>query len=78
MLLSSEQFQIAVLEGGESTQQGTPGKHDFYKQVKEANQVNKELEQIKKRCVEQLEKWCDTVSEKAVIQDSILYKNYHL
>ena len=55
VLLSPEQFQVAALEGGESMQQGTPSKHNFYEQAKEANQVNRELEQIKKRCVEQSE-----------------------
>ena len=37
VLLSLKWFQVAALEGGESTQQGTPGEHDFYEQVKEAN-----------------------------------------
>ena len=55
VLLSPEQFQITTLEGGESTQQGTPGEHDFYEWVKEVNQVDKELEQIKKKCVKQSE-----------------------
>ena len=67
VLLSLEQFQVTALEGGESTQQSILGKHNFYKQVKEANQVDRELEQIKKRCVEWLKKWCDTVPEGAVI-----------
>ena len=67
MLLSSEWFQITALEGGESTQQGTPGKHNFYEQTKKANQVNRELKQIKKRCVKQSEKWYDIVSKKAVV-----------
>ena len=48
-------------------QQGTLSKHNFYEWVKKANQVNRELKQIKKRCVKQLEKWYDTVSEKAVV-----------
>ena len=52
VLLSPEWFQVAALEGGESTQQGIPGKHDFYEWVKEANQVDRGLEWIKKRCVE--------------------------
>ena len=78
MLLPPEQFQVTALEGGESMQQGTPSKHNFYERVKEVNQVNRELEQIKKRCVEQLEGWHDTVSEGAVIQDSIFYKDHHL
>ena len=78
MLLSPEQFQVTALEGGESTQQGTPSKHNFYEQVKEANQVDRELEQIKRRCVEWPEGWHDTVSEGAVVQNSILYKNHHL
>ena len=77
MLLPPEWFQATTLEGGESIQQGTPSKHNFYEQIKEVNQVDKELEQIKKRCVKQSEEWHDTVSEKAVIQNSILYKNYH-
>ena len=77
MLLLSEQFQVTVLKRRENTQQSTFSKHDFYKQVKEVNQINKELKQIKKRCVKQLKKWHNTVSEKAVIQNSILYKNYH-
>ena len=51
MLLSSEQFQVAALEGGESMQQGTSSKHNFYEQVKEVNQVDRELKWIKKRCV---------------------------
>ena len=42
------------------------------------NQVNRELKQIKKRCVEQLEGWHDIIPEEAVVQDSILYKNHHL
>ena len=78
VLLSPEQFQVAALEGGESMQQGTLSKHNFYEQVKEANQVNRELEWIKKRCVKQSERWYDTVPEEAVVQDSILYKNHHL
>ena len=77
MLLSSKQFQIAVLERGESTQWGTSGKHNFYKQVKKANQIDRELEWIKKRCVKQSERWHNTVSKKAVIQDLIFYKDYH-
>ena len=56
MLLSSKQFQIAVLERRESTQQSTSDKHNFYKQIKKANQINKKLEQIKKRCVKQSER----------------------
>ena len=43
MLLSLKQFQVAVLKGGESIQQGTPGKHNFYEQIKEVNQVDREL-----------------------------------
>ena len=70
MLLSLEWFQVTALEGGESTQQGTPGEHDFYKRVKEANRVDRELERP--------EGWCDTVPEGAVVQDSILYKDHHL
>ena len=77
MLLSLKWFQVAALEGGESTQQSTSDKHNFYEQVKEANQVDRELKQIKKRCVKWSEEWCDTVSKKAVIQNSILYKNYY-
>ena len=69
MLLLPKWFQVTALEGGESTQQGTPGEHNFYEQVKEANQVDRELEQIKRRCVEQPEGWCDTVPEGAVVQD---------
>ena len=56
MLLPSEQFQVTALEGGENTQQGIPGKYDFYEQTKKANWVNRELEQIKKRCVKQSER----------------------
>ena len=78
VLLSLKQFQVATLKGKESMQQGTPDEHDFYEQVKEVNQVDKGLKWIKKRCVEWLKRWCDTVSERAVIQNSILYKNYHL
>ena len=78
MLLSSEWFQVTALEGGESMQQGTPSEHNFYEQVKEVNQVDKELKQIKKRYVKQLEGWHDTVLKGAVVQDSILYKNHHL
>ena len=78
VLLPSEWFQITALEGGESMQQGTPGKHNFYEQAKEANWVDRELKQIKKRCVEQSEKWHDTVLKEAVIQNSIFYKNHHL
>ena len=51
VLLSSKQFQITALKGGESMQQGTPGEHNFYEWVKEANQVDRGLEWIKKRCV---------------------------
>ena len=77
MLLPPEQFQITALEGGEGMQQDTLSEHNFYEQAKEANQVDKELKQIKKRCVEQPEEWCDTVLKEAVVQDSILYKNHH-
>ena len=56
MLLSLKQFQVAALKGGESMQQGILSKHDFYKQIKEANQIDRELKQIKKRCVKQLKK----------------------
>ena len=77
MLLSLKQFQVAALEGGENMQQGILSKHDFYKQTKEANQVDRKLKWIKKRCVKWLKKWCNTVSEEAVIQNSILYKNHH-
>ena len=37
VLLSLEWFQITALEGGESMQQGTSGKHNFYEQIKEVN-----------------------------------------
>ena len=37
VLLSLEWFQVAALEGEESTQQGTPDEHNFYEWVKEAN-----------------------------------------
>ena len=37
MLLSLKQFQITALKGGESTQQGTPDKHNFYEQIKKVN-----------------------------------------
>ena len=59
-------------------QQGTPDKHNFYEQIKKSNQVDKELEWIKKRCVKQSEEWCDTVLKKTVIQNSILYKDHCL
>ena len=77
VLLPPERFQVTALEGGESTQQGTPSKHDFYEQVKEVNWVDRELEWIKKRCVKWSEGWCDTVLKGAVVQDSILYKDHH-
>ena len=51
VLLPPEQFQVTALEGGESTQQGILSKHNFYKQIKEANQVDRKLKQIKKKCV---------------------------
>ena len=78
VLLPLKQFQITALKGRESTQQGTPGKHNFYEWVKEVNWVDKELEWIKKRCVKWPEEWCDIVLKKAVIQNSILYKNHYL
>ena len=78
MLLSLKQFQVAALKGRESMQQGTFGKHDFYKWVKKTNQVDKKLKWIKRRCVKWSEEWCDTVLKKAVIQNSILYKNHYL
>ena len=56
VLLPLKQFQITALKGRESTQQGTPDKHNFYEQIKEANQVDRELEWIKKKCVKQSEK----------------------
>ena len=77
MLLSPEWFQVTALEGEESTQQGTPGKHNFYKWVKKVNWVNRELKQIKRKCVKQSEGWHDTVPEGAVVQNSIFYKNHH-
>ena len=43
VLLPPEQFQITALEKGESTQWSTSSKHNFYKQVKKANQVNRKL-----------------------------------
>ena len=67
VLLSLKWFQVAALKGGESTQQGTPSECDFYKQVKEVNQVDRKLKQIKKKCVKCLEKWCDTVLKGAVV-----------
>ena len=67
MLLLSEWFQIAALKGEENTQQSIFSKHNFYKQIKEVNQVNRKLKWIKKKCVKQLKEWCDTVSEEAVI-----------
>ena len=78
VLLSSEQFQIAVLKREESTQQSTLSKHNFYKQIKEVNQIDRKLKQIKKKCVKQSEKWYDTVSKKTMIQNSIFYKNHYL
>ena len=59
-------------------QQGTLSECDFYEWVKEVNQVDRELEWIKKRCVKCLKGWHDTVLKGAVVQDSILYKNYCL
>ena len=44
MFLPLEQFQVAALEGGESMQWGTSDECDFYEQVKEVNQVDRELE----------------------------------
>ena len=78
VLLSLKQFQIITLKGGESTQQGTPSKHNFYEQIKEANWVDRELKQIKKKCVKQSEEWYNTVLKKTVIQNSIFYKNHCL
>ena len=51
MLLSLKWFQITALKEGESMQQNISSEHDFYKWVKEINQVNKKLKQIKKKCV---------------------------
>ena len=67
MLLSLKWFQATALGGGESTQQGILDEHNFYKWVKEANQIDRELKQIKKKCVKQPEEWHDTVSEKVLI-----------
>ena len=78
VLLSPKWFQVTTLKGGKSTQQGTPGKHNFYEQIKEANWVDRELKQIKKRCVKWSEKWCNTVLKEAVVQNSIYYKNHYL
>ena len=55
VLLSLKQFQVAALKGGESIQQGTFSKHNFYEQIKEVNQVDRGLKQVKKRCVKQSE-----------------------
>ena len=44
VLLSLKWFQVAALKGGESTQQSTLSKYNFYEWVKEVNQVDKELE----------------------------------
>ena len=44
MLLSPEWFQITALKGKENMQQGISDKYDFYKWIKEVNQINKELE----------------------------------
>ena len=55
MLLPSEQFQVTALKEGESMQQGTSSECNFYEWAKEANQVDRELEQIKKKCVKQSE-----------------------
>ena len=76
MLLSLKQFQVTALKEGESMQQGISDEHDFYEWVKEVNQIDRELKQIKKKCVTWFKEWHNTVSEKAVIQDLILYKNY--
>ena len=78
MLLSLKWFQVAALKGGESMQQGTFSKHNFYEWVKKMNQVDRKLKWIKKKCVKWSEGWHNTVSKKAVIQDSILYKDHHL
>ena len=51
MLLSLKQFQAAVLEREENTQQSILDEFNFYEQVKKVNQVNRELKQIKKKCV---------------------------
>ena len=37
VLLPLKWFQITALKGGESMQQGTPSKHNFYEQIKEVN-----------------------------------------
>ena len=55
VLLPLEWFQITALERGGNIQWGTSGEHNFYEWVKEVNQVDRELEWIKKRCVKQLE-----------------------
>ena len=69
--------QIAALKRGESMQQGISSEHDFYKWVKEVNQVDRELKQIKKKCVKQLKEWYNTVSEEVIVKNSILYKDHH-
>ena len=56
VFLSLKQFQIAVLKKGKSMQQSISDKHDFYKQIKEINQIDRELKQIKKKCVKQLKR----------------------
>ena len=56
VLLSSEQFQITALKEGKSTQQGILSEYNFYEQIKKANQVDRKLNQIIKKCVKQSEK----------------------
>ena len=56
MLLLLEQFQVVALKERESMQQGISDKYNFYKQVKKVNQIDRELKQIKKKCVKQLKK----------------------
>ena len=59
-------------------QQNIFDKHNFYKQIKEVNWVDRELKQIKKKCVKWSEEWCDIISKKkTMIQNSILYKNHY-
>ena len=77
MFLLSKQFQITALKERENTQQNIFDKHNFYKQIKEVNQIDKKLKQIKKRYMKWLKEWCDIVSEEAVIQNLIFYQDYH-
>ena len=71
-------FKSLFWKGGRVCSRAPPANTISINESKRQIKSTESWNEFKKKCVKQSEKWCDTVSEKAVIQNLILYKNDHL